>query len=229
MKPFLVLFLTVTGFCCIPHPRAADAQPLPTTMSADPVDVWKNVPHSTPSDYWHLLAHPANWSDYRSTTDKKGNITASGRAESGEVPAAAFDGTEIPFSIHAQRLWLEYQYGGKDNQQTIIAYVVTPALTGPGCDPMNWRLLGTNDGKKWVPLDQQANQNFTKRLQGQLYRVAKPGAYNAYRFEVTANHGDEFTRVAEFSLLAEKPVEQANKPKAAPKKKPGKKGKGKRK
>jgi len=191
-------------------------------MSADPNDVWKNVKKPTSADIWPAPPPELDISAYRVATGKnKGAVTASGPAVSGEDPKDVFE-KGGKFCIKAKTLWLQYQFN-KNAKQKVVAYVVTAADDEPGRDPKNWKLLGSTDGQTWETLDEQANQNFAERDMSRLFKLAKPGAYNCYRLEVMANHGDDCTQLTELKLLGDKGSQPTDE------KKPGGKRKAKKK
>jgi hypothetical protein len=81
---------------------------------------------------------------------------------------------------------------------------VAAAGAEPQRDPKNWKLLGSTDGQSWETLDEQSNQHFAERDMARLFKLAKPGSYNCYRLEVTANHGADCTQLADLKLLGNK-------------------------
>ena len=64
-------------------------------------------------------------------------------------------------------------------------YALTSANDFPQRDPMDWRLLGSNDaGKTWNVLDERQGVLFSKRHQRQLFKISSPAAFNMYRLEI---------------------------------------------
>jgi len=195
------------------------SQLLAATMSNDPNDVWKNVPKPTAADMWPAPPPSLDISAYRVLNGKnKGTATASAPAVSGEDPKAVFEKGGL-FCIKANSFWLQYQFK-KETKQKVTAYVVTAASDEPGRDPKNWKLLGSTDGQTWETLDEQADQSFAERDMARLFKLTKPGAYNCYRIEVTANHGADCTQLADLKLLGDKEPGTSGEKKAG-----GKKGK----
>ncbi|MFD9964180.1 DUF6924 domain-containing protein [Amycolatopsis sp. NPDC058986] len=82
------------------------------------------------------------------------------------------------------------------------AYVFTSANDEPGRDPAAWTLRGSADGRAWRTLDIRADQSFADRHQSTMYRIAEPGRYDRYRFDITANHGDPCLQLEAVRLLA---------------------------
>jgi signal transduction histidine kinase len=67
----------------------------------------------------------------------------------------------------------------------IRQYALTSANDFPQRDPMDWRLLGSNDeGKTWSLLDERKGVLFSKRHQRQLFKIPNLKAFNAYRLEI---------------------------------------------
>lgn len=64
-------------------------------------------------------------------------------------------------------------------------YALTSANDFPQRDPMDWRLLGSNDeGKTWSILDERKGVLFSKRHQRQLFKIPNRTAFNVYRLEI---------------------------------------------
>ena len=210
MKRFPLLPLCVAGLLL-------GGQLFAATMSADPNDVWKNVKKPTTADMWPAPPPELDISAYRVTTGKgKGHVTASDQGFPNEGPENLFD-KEKKFCVKARTAWVQYQY--KDNgKQKATAYVITAAGDAAERDPKSWKLLGSTDGQTWDILDEQANQDFAERDMARLFKVAKPGSYNAYRLEVTANHGDDCIQFAQLKLLGDKSQASKDDQKKEPKK-----------
>jgi len=64
-------------------------------------------------------------------------------------------------------------------------YALTSANDFQQRDPMDWRLLGSNDeGKTWSILDERKGVVFSERHQRQLFKIPNRTAYNVYRLEI---------------------------------------------
>jgi signal transduction histidine kinase len=64
-------------------------------------------------------------------------------------------------------------------------YALTSANDFPQRDPMDWRLLGSNDGgQSWRVLDERKGIVFTNRHERQLFRISNHTAFNVYRLEI---------------------------------------------
>ena len=101
------------------------------------------------------------------------------------------------FLTYHDQTWVQYAM----NQPTIVrSYVLTAANDFPGRDPKSWELQGSKDGAKWVTLDAQTDQNFPDRLARREYGFGNNIAYSYYRLNITANHGDVNTQLADWDL-----------------------------
>lgn len=91
---------------------------------------------------------------------------------------------------------LQTAYIGKKGQNRLLfdGYTETPVLSykiyssgeNPIHDPESWLLKGSNDGKKWVIVDQRKNQKFSSRYQEILCVIDRPATYSQYMLEITA-------------------------------------------
>jgi len=64
-------------------------------------------------------------------------------------------------------------------------YALTSANDFPQRDPMDWRLLGSNDeGKTWSLLDERKGVLFSKRHERQVFKIPNRKAFNVYRLEI---------------------------------------------
>lgn len=204
MKRFAILL-----FCVVALVIGADSlvaqtpAKAPPGMTYEPNDIWKNVKPAKTTDMWPPLPPELDLSAYRQTTDgKTGIITASGQGFPKDGPENAFDKNK-KFRIKAKSMWLQYQYNNNAKQE-VIAYVITSAGDTPSRDPKAWKLLGSIDGQTWDMLDEKTNQNFDENNLSRLFKIAKPGSYNAYRLDVSENHGDECIQLSQLKLLADK-------------------------
>jgi len=130
-----------------------------------------------------------------STDDQLGTITAQGEhTGAGEVATNAFDNTTgtkwLDFASaypSTRSTWIQYKYAN-GLQSTVTRYSVTSANDAtayPGRNPMNWRLLGSNNGgATWTTLDIQTNQTFSANYQKLSYAFTNTTAFHIYRFQV---------------------------------------------
>jgi len=64
-------------------------------------------------------------------------------------------------------------------------YALTSANDFPQRDPMDWRLLGSNDGgKTWSTLDERKGVIFPERHQRQIFKTSNRTAFNVYRLDI---------------------------------------------
>ncbi len=70
-------------------------------------------------------------------------------------------------------------------RKTVHQYALTSANDFPQRDPMDWRLLGSNDGgATWITLDVRTNEIFEARQQRKLYEIPNETPFGAYRLEI---------------------------------------------
>jgi hypothetical protein len=119
-----------------------------------------------------------------------------------EAPTMAFDGSaRTKYCTSEAAYWLDYRSKGK--QEPILAYALTSANDAPDRDPRDWTLKGSNDGTSWTVLDTRAGEPFAKRFQRRVFELPKPVQYTWYRLEVTRNHGNSISQLAELEFLNE--------------------------
>lgn len=117
--------------------------------------------------------------------------------EDGEM---AFDGkTTTKYCTLKPTMWLRYEFA--DGEKRIESYAISSANDFPARDPKNWTLQGSNDGKKWVVLDERADEAWSKRFERRQFNVQKPGDYAFYKLDVTKNHGEGTSQISELELL----------------------------
>ena len=131
-------------------------------------------------------------------------VTASEAAPGADVDNAV-DGDETTswFSGKTDHpVWLQYQFSGP--AWAITRYKLTSSSDDPTTDPIDWQLLGSNDGTNWIVLDNQANETFSSRRQTKQYDFLNETPYWFYRLNVTATAGGagNGARLAEFQLFS---------------------------
>jgi predicted alpha-1,2-mannosidase len=131
-------------------------------------------------------------------TNKVTKVTASANNPPNEVESMLID-------QNPQTKWLARQKTATieltfDEPQNVIKYAFTSANDAQGRDPKDWTLSGSNDGKNWVDLDNQAGQKFEKRFERKLYVFENKDKFTHFRFNITQNSGDSLTQLAEIAL-----------------------------
>lgn len=71
------------------------------------------------------------------------------------------------------------------NGKIISQYALVSANDFPQRDPLDWRLLGSNDGgKTWVTLDARKNELFSGRHQRRVFAIASPRPFETCRLQI---------------------------------------------
>jgi hypothetical protein len=134
-----------------------------------------------------------------------GTATASSVGSIGESASKAFDANVNSkwFSGDGNSTgWLAYQFPGTTSH-VVTSYSMTSANDVPGRDPADWLLQGSNDGSKWVAVDQRSGQVFATRHQTNSYTCSPAIAYRWFRLLVTANSGALEVQLAELVLYGD--------------------------
>ncbi len=120
----------------------------------------------------------------------------------GEGVDKAFDGTNAKwFNGTGATDWLQYRFpSGK--RYPLSQYKITSGNDVPARDPVDWEVLGSNDGVNWTTLDTQSGQSFPARLETYTYDVPLTAAYEYYRLNITANGGDGGIQLTELQFLS---------------------------
>ena len=116
-----------------------------------------------------------------------GKITAKGNPSGREGADKAFDGntkTKWYHNCGKESSWIQCELQ-KKKKKTFVEYHIASANDCDYRDPMDWQLLGSNDGgKKWTVLDSRKGERFDKRFQTRKFKISKPGAFKIYRLNV---------------------------------------------
>ncbi len=132
-----------------------------------------------------------------------GGTASSGTNTTGAEGAdKAFDGTLAKwFNGTGATDWLQYRFpSGK--RFPLSRYILSSGNDVPGRDPVNWQILGSNDGLNWDTLDTRTGQAFPARLQTYNYDVPLTAAYEYYRLNITTNGGATGIQLTELQLLS---------------------------
>jgi hypothetical protein len=132
-----------------------------------------------------------------------GTSSASSSGNSGQTDVQAFDqNISTKWITNATATgWLQYQFGS-GSAWTVTQYQISSANDVPARDPMNWQILGSNDGNRWAVLDTRAGEVFSSRNLTKTYNLTNASAYRYYQLNVTANSGDAYLQLAEFALFS---------------------------
>ncbi len=191
---------------CLALPREAllSGRALPPGMSWDPADTWKSVTPN-PDAQWPDL-EPDDTAGYRDVTDNaQGTVTASGEGFPNEHFPNVFDNTLAKWCLKTPTAWVQYQFP-EGRRERIDAYAITTANDAPQRDPRDWRLLGSNDGgATWDELDRRTDESWFGRHFRRRFALKAPAEYNAYRLDITRNHGADTCQISELELLAALP------------------------
>ena len=167
-------------------------------------------------------SEPAPTWENTAETDAAGNKKMSGVTGSStpgipgnirEQVVAVTASAENPPSETAERVndgdvnskWLAFEPNGWIRYElsepvAVVHYALSSANDSPERDPRDWELQGSHDGTAWTTLDSQTGQDFSERFQTKEYRFDNAEAFEFYRLNITANHGDDLTQLAELQL-----------------------------
>jgi len=86
-------------------------------------------------------------------------------------------------------LYLSYQSESQGANATpgriLTQYALVSSQEDPGNDPVDWRMLGSNDhGATWVVLDVRTNRDFYERRLRRPIRIENKASYSTYRLEI---------------------------------------------
>jgi probable HAF family extracellular repeat protein len=159
-------------------------------------------------------------SDTDTTDDLKGTISARGENGSGEGMAKAFDnqaGTKwLDFS--PQGSWIQYAYAAGISGR-LSSYTITSANDAPERDPMDWQLLGSNDGgTTWTAADSRTGETFGARFQKRSFSLSGAPTYKAYRLNITKVQNPSSAnsvQLAEIELIGQQVSGGSNQPPVA--------------
>ena len=136
-----------------------------------------------------------------------GTVTAlaGGGDHSRERPEEAFDGESRTKWFHpgVATTWVQCQFR-KGARKAFSAYEIASANDCRRRDPMDWRVLGSNDGKKWTTLDTRKGEKFANRHETRKFSIADKKAFNIYRLWIDKplEPGDGI-QLSEFTLTGE--------------------------
>ncbi|MBM7116892.1 GH92 family glycosyl hydrolase [Archangium primigenium] len=179
----------------LPHTSLANGATLSFTMGAS-ASTWGSGATDVPVSQTSGSAVAQPLVDVAST----GTVSASGEnSASGEGIVEAFDN-------NSRTKWLAFQNTPwiaihLPAAKTVKLYTLTSGNDFPGRDPKSWTLQGSNNGTTWTTLDTRTGQDFPWRYQTRAFAITNTLSYSQYRLQVTENHGDVNTQLAEWELL----------------------------
>jgi len=136
-------------------------------------------------------------------SDGCGVITARSGNPGSETPAMAFDNlcsTKWYNFNTTGIIWIQYQFCG-GSSYAISSYTLTSANDMPLRDPSTVSILGSNDGVNFTLLDTKTNIVFSSRFQTLTFNFTNSTAYRYYRFNLTANTGNDGLQLSEIELI----------------------------
>ena len=105
--------------------------------------------------------------------------------------------TSFTISSKTNKILLKQVY-----TKPVLSYKIYSTGEIPAYDPISWTLKGSNDGKKWIVIDERKEQSFCSRFQENRYVVSKPGIYKQYMFDILKSKADTL-KIAEIILSEE--------------------------
>jgi len=93
--------------------------------------------------------------------------------------------------------WLQQSL---ETVRTVSQYTLTSGNDSPDRDPMNWELLGSQDGENWDVVDTRSGEMFAERNLTQTYLVENTMAYSHYRLLISANNGSDGFQLSEWRI-----------------------------
>ncbi len=66
----------------------------------------------------------------------------------------------------------------------VVSYKLYSSGENAECDPCEWTLYGSRNGRKWEVIDHRTQQEFCSRFQEISATIAEPGAYTAYKLRL---------------------------------------------
>lgn len=150
------------------------------------------------SGLWELSEH---WG-FKDENPKRTIRASKAGVNDREGPTRAFDGdAKSKYCTTEAAYWLDYRF--KRDRGPILAYALTSANDFPDRDPRDWTLKGSDDGETWTVLDTRTGEPMAARFERRVFELLEPAQHAWYRLEVSKNHGNSISQIAEFELLSE--------------------------
>mgnify|MGYP001398823724 FL=1 len=129
------------------------------------------------------------------TGEGRGTATAGGGADAG----ALFDDTSATrTSFSGEDRWLQYRFDG-ERKVRVGFYTLTSGEADEA--PRGWVVEGSNDGRRWVVLDERRGEEFRWSLQTRPFKLERPGNFRLYRIEFSRDGRSTPVALAEVELL----------------------------
>jgi len=84
---------------------------------------------------------------------------------------------------------------------TVDMYTLTNAGFSNGRDPKDWQLLASKDSVTWDVLDSRTDESYIWKTQTRYFAFENTTAYKYYKLDITANHDNGYTQLAEIELF----------------------------
>jgi len=132
-------------------------------------------------------------------------ITASGENPPYDTKEMAFDGSVMTkWRTFEDSAWIQYDLPG-DMAKAVSGYTVSSGDDHPERDPKSWRVLGSEDGINYVPLDVRTDQTFAGRCTMNSYYFNNITPYKIYRMEIFSNNDPDLAdsiQIADFFTMS---------------------------
>ncbi|WP_462164071.1 di-heme oxidoredictase family protein [Pseudoalteromonas xiamenensis] len=168
----------------------------------DALDLCPNTPVGTPVD-----EKGCELSTLIDITDSAGELTGQyNDSPQGETIEKVIDNNlNTKYLTFHNGMWIQFK--ATDGAYIAKGYRLTSANDVAVRDPLNWTLLGSNDGVSWATLDSRNNEDFASRFETREFSFSNQTPYQYYRLTMNNNSGN-ITQLAEWSILTE-PTRQA--------------------
>ncbi|WP_416442486.1 discoidin domain-containing protein [Leeuwenhoekiella sp. A16] len=129
------------------------------------------------------------------------NRENSGGPEASEGSLKLIDGdlNSKYLSDYRQPFYMDLKF---EEQQTINFYRLTSGNDAPDRDPLDWEILGSNDGENWETLDSRNGEQFDSRNLTREFYFDNDNSYFYYRLDVISNNGGGLFQMSEWALLS---------------------------
>ena len=136
-------------------------------------------------------------------------LTASTETAKGPL-SSAFDGKTRYFweAVGPFPHWVQVDFG-KDTPPRVTGYRLATGGDGPNGEdstermPVQFRLMGSNDGEAWIELDLRQNEPPWQPYQSRIYTVAFPEPYRWIRLVVDATLNKRVLRLYVVEMLTQ--------------------------